>query len=140
MNHMTARRMKFMGTLPLLLLAAVPAHAVTTQFPGGYISDFSGVANLSGCSGALLADGMHVLTAAHCAASWSVNSGGQTVLTQDIFGLSFFTGTYPSGFSDAVTGVQFNPLTAVWFPADPGYGLMYDIAILDLATAAPADA
>src|ERR1022692_4112382 len=111
---MAVHSMKFGSLTALLFLAAVPGYSVTTQYPGGYISDFSGVANLSGCSGALLADGMHVLTAAHCAASWSVNSGGQTVLTQDIFGLSFFTGTYPSGFSDAVTGVQFNPLTAVW--------------------------
>jgi hypothetical protein len=134
--------MKFMGTLPLLLLAAaVPAHSVTTQYPGGYITDFSGLANLSGCSGVLLADGIHVLTAAHCASStWSVNSAGQTLLTQSIFGLSFFTGAYPGGISDAVTGVQFNPLTSAWFNTDPSYGLTYDIAILDLATPAPADA
>ena len=139
---MTGRRMKFVGTLPLWLLAAAfPAHSVTTQFPGGYIGNFSGVANLSGCSGALLADGIHVLTAAHCAGSWSVNGSGQTVLTQGIFGLYFFTPMYNgSAFADAVTGVQFNPATAVWFKDDPYYGLMYDIAILDLATPAPADA
>ena len=132
-----------MGTLPLLLLAAaIPAYSVTTQYPGGYIGDFSGVANLSGCSGVLLADGVHVLTAAHCASStWYVNSAGQTVLTQSIFGLYFFTPMYNgSAFADAVTGVQFNPLTSAWFTADPSYGLMYDIAILDLATPAPADA
>src|ERR1039458_849582 len=118
MNHMTARRMKFMGTLPLLLLAAVPAHAVTTQFPGGYITDFSGLANLGGCSGVLLADGMHVLTAAHCAATVSVNGLFQTVLTPNITGLSFFTPSDPNGLPDAVTGVQFNPLTSVWYPTD----------------------
>jgi hypothetical protein len=89
----------------------------------------------------LLADGVHVLTAAHCASStWYVNSAGQTVLSQSIYGLSFFTGGYPGGISDAVTGVQFNPLTSAWFNADPSYGLMYDVAILDLATPAPADA
>jgi hypothetical protein len=144
---MTSRRMKLSSTLPLLLLAAaVPAHSVTIQYSGGFVTgagNFTGVASLptSGCSGALLADGIHVITAAHCAATVSVGSGGQTVLTPNgIDHLFFFTGAFPSGSFDAVTGVHLNPLTTAWFSADPNYGLMYDIAILDLAVPAPDDA
>lgn len=138
-------KMKFRSAMPLLLLAAaVPAHSVTIQYFGGLVTgadNFTGVANLGGCSGALLADGIHVITAAHCAATISVGSGGQTVLTSNgINQLSFFTHAFPSGISDAVTGVHFNPLTTMWFSADPNYGLLYDLAILDLAAPAPADA
>jgi hypothetical protein len=141
---MTVRKMKFRSTLPLLLLAALPAHSVTIQYAGGFgggAGNFTGVANLFGCSGALMADGVHVITAAHCAASVSVNGLNQTVLTPTISGLSFFTTTNPGGIFDAVTGVHFNPLTALWFPTDPANSLlMYDVAILDLAAPAPADA
>jgi len=133
------------GFLPFLLLAAaMPAFPVTIQYSGDYgtgSGNFTGVPNLSGCSGALLADGVHVLTAAHCVANVSV-VGGQTVLTPNgISSLFFFTPTFPGGIADAVTGVQFNPLTTLWFPADPTSALMmYDLAIVDLATPAPADA
>jgi Trypsin len=142
---MIVRKRKFRSAMPLLLLlAAVPAHSVTIQYFGGFgtgSGNFTGVANLGGCSGALLADGMHVITAAHCAATISVGSGGQTVLTSNgIDHLFFFTGTNPGGISDAVTGVHFNPLSTMWFSPDPNFGLMYDLAILDLAAPAPADA
>ena len=144
-NRASALRMKLRCALPLLLMAAFPAHPVTIQYSGGYDTgsgNLTGVANLGGCSGALLADGMHVITAAHCVANASVGSGGQTVLTRNgISQLSFITGAYPNGFVDGVTGVQFNPNTQLWFPNDPTNPfLMYDVAILDLARAAPADA
>src|ERR1035441_974889 len=142
---MTVHNMKFSFALPLWLWAsALPGYAVTIQYQGGYGTgngNFTGVANLGGCSGVLLADGMHVLTAAHCAATVSVNGLFQTVLTPNITGLSFFTPSDPNGLPDAVTGVQFNPLTSVWYPTDPtNSGLTYDLAILDLANLAPADA
>lgn len=141
---MVLRSMKFGSLAALLFLAASPGYSVTIQYIGGFgtgSGNFTGVANLSGCSGALLEDGMHVLTAAHCAASISVDSLGQTVLTPNIPSLSFFTPTDPGGIADTVTGVQFNPLTKLWFPTDlANSGLMYDLAILDLAAPAPADA
>lgn len=143
---MTLRRVKFRSMVPLLLLAAaVPGHSITIQYAGGFgtgSDNFTGVANLSGCSGALLADGTHVITAAHCVANVSVGGGGQTVLTSNgIDHLLFFTHSFPGGVSDSVTGVHFNPLTTLWFPTDlANSGLMYDIAILDLGAPAPADA
>jgi hypothetical protein len=89
-----------------------------------------------------MADGIHVLTAAHCVANISTNASNQTILTRNgLSSLSFFTPTYSGGFADSITGVQFNPLTTLMFPADPSFGLLeYDIAIIDLATPAPADA
>jgi Trypsin len=131
--------------LPLVMIAAsVPAFSVTIQYSGGFDTgsgNLTGVANLSGCSGALLADGMHVLTAAHCVANISV-VGGQTVLTSDgISSLKFFTSSTPTGVTDGVTGVHFNPLTQYMFPSDAAHSLlMYDVALLDLAAPAPADA
>ncbi len=141
---MAVRRMEFGSALPLLFLAvALPGYSVTIQYSGGFgtgSGNFTGVANLGGCSGALLADGIHVLTAAHCAASIAVN-GTQTVLTPDITGLGFFTPLFPNGIADAVIGVHINPLAALWFPTDlANSALMYDLAILDLAAPAPADA
>jgi hypothetical protein len=84
---------------------------------------------------------MHVLTAAHCVGNVSV-VGGQTVITPNgLSSLSFFTPSFPGGMSDAIVGVHFNPLTALWFPNDPAHSLMmYDIALLDLSAPAPADA
>jgi hypothetical protein len=141
---MTVRRIGFGCTLPLLFLAAaLSGRAVTIQYSGGYgtgSGNFTGVANLSGCSGVLLADGIHVLTAAHCVADVTVNAQFQTILTPITPTLNFFTSSDPSGLADAVTGIQFNPLTSVWFNSDPTAGMTYDLAILDLAAPAPADA
>jgi Trypsin len=145
---MAVRRMEFGATLPLLFLAvAVPGYSVTIQYSGGFgtgSGDFTGVARitsgLGNCSGALMADGMHVMTAAHCAASISVDGLSQTVLTPITPFLSFFTPSFSSGFADTVTGVHLNPATTAWFSGDPTFGLMYDIAVLDLATPAPSDA
>jgi hypothetical protein len=127
----------------LFLAAALSGHAVTIQYSGGYGSgsgNFTGVADLGGCSGVLLADGVHVLTAAHCVADVTVNSSFQTILTPVTPSLYFFTPTDPSGIGDPVTGIQFNPLTSAWFNSDPTVGLTYDLAILDLAAPAPSDA
>ena len=139
------QKIKLSSALPFwLLAAALPGHAVTIQFAGGFgtgSGNFTGVADLSGCSGTLMADGIHVLTAAHCVAGVSVNSMLETVLTPVTPSLAFFTPSDPNGFVDAVTGIQFNPLTSLWFPTDPANsGLTYDLAMLDLATPAPADA
>lgn len=143
-NRLTVRRVEFDCRLPLLFLAAVlSAHAVTIQYSGGYgggSGNFTGVADLSGCSGVLLADGIHVLTAAHCVANVTVNAQFQTILTPVTPSLFFFTPTDPNGIADAVTGIQFNPLTTAWFNSDPTAGLTYDLAILDLSAPAPADA
>jgi hypothetical protein len=144
---MLKQRVNSRLAMPLLLLAAaLPALPVTIQYSGsnflGGSGNLTGVADLGGCSGALMADGIHVLTAAHCVATASTNLAQQTILTPNgLSSLAFFTAADPGGFVDAITGVQLNPLTALMFPADPGYGLLeYDIAIIDLATPAPADA
>jgi hypothetical protein len=131
-------------TLLLLIAFAVPGFPISIQFQGGAgtgSGNFTGVANLGGCSGALLADGVHVLTAAHCVSTVSVSSG-ETVLTPTgISSLLFFTPAFPNGISDGITGVHFNPLTALWFPGDLAHSLlMYDLALLDLAAPAPLDA
>ena len=55
---MAVRSMKFGSLVALLFLAAVPGYSVSIQYIGGSgtgSGNFTGVANLSGCSGALLA-------------------------------------------------------------------------------------
>jgi hypothetical protein len=138
------RRFQILTPFWLLGLAAIPAFSVTIQYSGGSgtgSGNFTGVANLNGCSGALLADGLHVLTAAHCVGNVSV-VGGQTVVTPNgISSLSFFTNAFPNGFADGVVGVHFDPSLALWFPTDLVHSLlMYDLAVLDLAAPAPVDA
>jgi hypothetical protein len=126
-----------------LLLAASPAFPIALQYSPTFTTGsggLSGVVNLGGCSGALLADGLHVITAAHCAASIGTN-GVDTFLTPfNNMHAGIFTNT--TSVSIPVTAVHLNPLTALWFPSDFANTnlLMYDLAILDLATVAPADA
>ncbi len=103
------------------------------QFGGLY----SGVAKLSfggtGCSGALMSDGLHVLTAAHCVAPngvFSFSSGtAQFAVTP---GANVYTGTLDSV---AMASVLVHPGWTGDF-----YGVGNDLAIVTLASPAPAGA
>jgi hypothetical protein len=129
--------------LGLFLISALPAFPIALQYDqvlttgsGGYPA----VVRIGGCSGALLADGIHVLTAAHCAASYSSPDNVNTVFT-DFVGLTVGIFTQTTSVSIPVAAIHRNPLASLIFPSDPASGLLlYDLAVLDLATPAPADA
>jgi secreted trypsin-like serine protease len=129
--------------LGLFLTAALPAFPIALQYDqvlttgsGG----FPAVVRVGGCSGALLADGIHVLTAAHCTASYSSPDNINTVFT-DFVGLTVGIFTQSTSVSIPVAAIHRNPLASLIFPSDSTSGLLlYDLAILDLATPAPADA
>src|SRR5262249_49705029 len=88
----------------------------------------------------LLADGIHVVTAAHCVADISTD-GVHTTLTPRT-GLSAGIHTATTDVNIPVSRVHINPLTAYVFPNDAANFniLFYDLAILDLSPPAPADA
>jgi secreted trypsin-like serine protease len=126
-----------------MVVAALPAFPIALQYDqvlttgsGG----FPAVVRVGGCSGALLADGVHVLTAAHCAASYNSPDNINTVFT-DFVGLTVGIFTSSTSVSIPVAGIHLNPLASLIFPTDPtSQLLMYDLAVLDLATPAPLDA
>jgi secreted trypsin-like serine protease len=128
--------------LGLMVVAALPAFPIALQYDqvlttgsGG----FPAVVRVGGCSGALLADGVHVVTAAHCAASYSSPDNVNTVFT-DFVGLTVGIFTQSTSVSIPVAGIHLNPLASLIFPSDPtAQLLLYDLAVLDLATPAPAD-
>lgn len=131
---------------------STPAGAATTYnalHRPSYGGDLSGVAQLflnvdsSGfgnlCSGALLADGVHILTAAHCVtnASGVMDVDLATTTNQARFGT---TSTGANGLGSRSAPVSISAITV-----HPGWTGNYsrggnDLAILTLATAAPIEA
>src|ERR1039458_4658255 len=132
---------------PIELLGATPSDTddpshspglgnIEFQYRNGYAGrksagDLTGVATLGDGSVALLADSIPVLAAAHGVTDISVD--GSTPAVPSGNGLS--------GAGDLITGVRFNPLPTLMFPANPSNGLLeYDIAMIPSATLASADA
>ena len=144
-TYLTVKPSSVSAAAGVLLFAATSAHAITVSgsTPNSNLSfsyspgDNSGVVELNivrsdlgpgvvTCSGALLRDGVTILTAAHCIADQ--------------------TGTQEATSAYVTFGLPGSAYTssAVGFQVDPGYnGLMAssnDIALLTLAASAPADA
>lgn len=100
------------GTGHAITFANDPSHGVVT--PGGFLD---GVPKVGSCSGALLWDGLHVLTAAHC----SPVTGGTVDVT-------FNTTSGPTSINGVAT---VNPS----WTGDPNFGA--DLSIITLARQAP---
>src|SRR5437763_6414146 len=100
--HCRRSRAKMSGwiVMSMQLAAAIPAFPIAIQY-AGYSSTgsstYTGVVNLNGCSGVLLADGMHVLTAAHCAGTIASPDNVHTVITPfNNMTAGFFTQAFPN--------------------------------------------
>jgi hypothetical protein len=128
----------------LLVAMACPAFPIVLQYDQILTTGSPGYPSVvrvgGGCSGALLADGVHVLTAAHCVSTYSSPDNINTIFNL-VSNLSVGVFTPGSSVSIPVSGIHLNPLAALMFPSDSTTQLLiYDLAVLDLSTPAPADA